>query len=93
MTTSRTRFGILPLLILAAAGTPGAAAAQRVSLAPAIGLYIPTEQFYKAATTGNSADLRKQEVSIGLGGRLGIVGSASASSSPASTRRASSSST
>lgn len=74
MTTRRTRFGTPSLLILAVLGAPGAAAAQRVSLAPTIGLYIPTAQFYKAATSGNTADLRKQEVSIGLGGRLGIVG-------------------
>ncbi len=72
MTRARIR-AVLPALIVATfAARP--AAAQRVSLAPTIGLYIPTAEFYKAATTGNSADLRKQEVSIGLGGRLGIIG-------------------
>lgn len=64
---------VLPALIILAVATPPVAA-QRVSLSPAIGLYIPTAEFYKAATSGNSADLRKQEVSIGLGGRLGIIG-------------------
>jgi hypothetical protein len=60
--------------VLTATLAPPPAMAQRVSLAPTIGLYIPTAEFYKAATTGNSSDLRKQEVSIGLGGRLGIIG-------------------
>ncbi|MBA2626562.1 MAG: hypothetical protein H0U85_00965 [Gemmatimonadales bacterium] len=55
-------------------GTPDSAIAQRFSLSPTIGLFIPTAEFYKAATSGNTADLRKQEVSIGLGGRLGIRG-------------------
>lgn len=64
---------VLPALIILAVATPPVAA-QRVSLSPTIGLYIPTAEFYKAATSGNSADLRKQEVSIGLGGRLGIIG-------------------
>jgi hypothetical protein len=64
---------VLPALIILAVATPPVGA-QRVSLSPAIGLYIPTAEFYKAATSGNSADLRKQEVSIGLGGRLGIIG-------------------
>lgn len=74
MSTRRARAGTLPFLALAAALAARPAAAQRVSLSPTIGLYIPTAEFYKAATTGNSTDLRKQEVSIGLGGRLGIIG-------------------
>jgi hypothetical protein len=74
MPTRCARASILPAVILAFALVAPSASAQRVSLAPAIGLYIPTAEFYKAATTGNSSDLRKQEVSIGLGGRLGIIG-------------------
>ena len=50
------------------------AAAQGFSIAPTIGLYIPTEEFYKAATSGNAADLRKQEVSIAVGARLAVKG-------------------
>ena len=69
----RVRWPLLAPLILLTFAAPRVAA-QRVSLAPTIGLYIPTEEFYKAATSGSSADLRKQEVSIGLGGRLGIIG-------------------
>jgi hypothetical protein len=42
--------------------------AQRVSIAPNIGVYIPTTELVKAA----SGQEFKQEVSITLGGRLGI---------------------
>jgi hypothetical protein len=71
--TPKPVWAALPaLVVVTLAAAP--AVAQRVSLAPTIGLYIPTAEFYKAATSGNSADLRKQEVSIGLGGRLGIIG-------------------
>ena len=42
--------------------------AQRVSIAPNIGLYIPTTELVKAA----SGEEFKHEVSITLGGRLGI---------------------
>src|SRR5919109_5300986 len=41
---------------------------QRVSIAPNIGVYIPTTELVKAA----SGQEFKQEVSITLGGRLGI---------------------
>ncbi|MGE5091211.1 MAG: hypothetical protein ACM3OH_03495 [Bacillota bacterium] len=74
MTPRRPRALAVPVLFLAALCVAPPAVAQRVTIAPTIGVYIPTEEFYKAATSGNSADLRKQEVSIGLGGRLGIVG-------------------
>jgi hypothetical protein len=53
--------------VLAAAGSQ-TLAAQRVSLAPSIGLYIPTTELVKAA----SGQEFKQEVSITLGGRMGI---------------------
>jgi hypothetical protein len=42
--------------------------AQRVSIAPNIGVYIPTTELVKAA----SGQEFKQEVSITLGGRLGV---------------------
>lgn len=42
--------------------------AQRISIAPNIGLYIPTTELVKAA----SGQEFKQEVSITLGGRLGL---------------------
>jgi hypothetical protein len=44
------------------------AAAQRVSISPTIGIYIPTTDLYNAAT-GQSF---KQEVALSLGGRLGL---------------------
>jgi Outer membrane protein beta-barrel domain len=61
--------GILLLaggLLLAVASRP--ALAQRVSLAPNIGVYIPTTELVKAA----SGDEFKQEIALTLGGRLGI---------------------
>jgi hypothetical protein len=42
--------------------------AQRISIAPNIGVYIPTTELVKAA----SGEEFKQEVSLTLGGRLGI---------------------
>lgn len=48
---------------------PNQLLAQRISIAPNIGLYIPTTELVKAATGDSSF---KQEVSITLGGRLGI---------------------
>src|SRR5712692_8708789 len=47
---------------------PGCASAQ-ISIAPTIGVYVPTAELYKAATSGQTF---KQEVSITVGGRLGI---------------------
>lgn len=46
-------------------------AAQRMSIAPTIGVYAPTADLYKAAQ-GEQIDVAKQEVSIALGGRLGF---------------------
>ena len=53
--------------VLLVAGTT-AVSAQRVSIAPNIGVYIPTTELVKAA----SGQEFKQEISITLGGRLGI---------------------
>jgi hypothetical protein len=43
-------------------------AAQRISFAPNIGVYVPTTELVKAA----NGDEFKQEISLTLGGRLGI---------------------
>ncbi|MBA3260488.1 MAG: hypothetical protein H0T68_13615 [Gemmatimonadales bacterium] len=51
---------------LVAYATP--AAAQRVSLAPTVGVYIPTAELTKAL----AGQQFKQEVGLALGGRLGI---------------------
>jgi hypothetical protein len=53
-------------LLLALGAQPSLA--QRVSIAPNIGVYIPTTELVKAA----SGEEFKQEVSLTLGGRLGI---------------------
>lgn len=45
------------------------ATAQRISIAPNIGVYIPTTELVKAASGDSSF---KQEMSITLGGRMGI---------------------
>jgi Outer membrane protein beta-barrel domain len=55
---------------LAAAATfaPSSAQAQRVSLSPTIGVYIPTSELVKAA----EGQEFKQEVALSVGGRLGV---------------------
>lgn len=47
---------------------PTAALAQRVSLSPTIGVYIPTSELVKAA----SGEEFKQEIALAVGGRLGL---------------------
>ena len=54
--------------VLAAAGTHPLAA-QKLSIAPNIGVYIPTTELVKAA----SGQDFKQELSITLGGRMGLT--------------------
>ncbi|MGN6393612.1 MAG: hypothetical protein ACTHM9_15400 [Gemmatimonadales bacterium] len=61
----RSAFRIL-VLALAAALLPAAASAQRVSLSPTIGVYIPTTELVKAA----NGETFKQEVGLAVGGRL-----------------------
>jgi hypothetical protein len=59
--------GPLPLLVAALAANP--AAAQRVSLSPTVGIYIPTSELVKAA----SGEEFKQEIGLAIGGRLGLT--------------------
>ncbi len=59
-------FGPISLLLTAAFAVP--ASAQRLSLSPTVGVYIPTSELLKAA----NGDQFKQEVGIALGGRLGV---------------------
>jgi hypothetical protein len=54
--------------VLVVAGTHPLAA-QRISIAPNVGVYIPTTELVKAA----SGQDFKQEISITLGGRMGIA--------------------
>ena len=63
-----SRHAALGLVLLAlSAATP--AAAQRLSLSPTIGVYIPTTELVKAA----NGESFKQEVGLAVGGRLGIT--------------------
>src|SRR5919106_223918 len=55
---------VLALGVSAAAS----AEAQRVSLSPTIGVYIPTSELVKAA----NGEEFKQEIALAVGGRLGI---------------------
>jgi hypothetical protein len=65
------RFAVGPSLLAAAALAFGAAPAeaQRLSLSPTVGVYIPTSELVKA-TQGQEF---KQEVALSLGGRLGVT--------------------
>ena len=66
MSRSRIR---LAILALAAALSPAApAAAQKVSISPTIGVYIPTSELVKAA----NGDEFKQEVGLAVGGRINV---------------------
>ena len=58
---------ILAAAALALAAAP--AEAQRVSLSPTIGVYIPTTELVKAA----EGEEFKQEVALSVGGRLGVT--------------------
>jgi hypothetical protein len=59
----------LTVLALVAGARP--AAAQRVSLTPTIGVYVPTADLFRMAT-GGTAETFKPEASIALGGRFGF---------------------
>src|SRR5262245_45881127 len=69
--TMFTRFtlgpGMLAVATLVLAAAP--AEAQRVSLSPTIGVYIPTSELVKAA----EGQEFKQEVALSVGGRLGVT--------------------
>jgi hypothetical protein len=60
--------GVLAAFAALALG-PASAAAQRVSLSPTIGVYIPTSELVKAA----EGQEFKQEVALSVGGRLGVT--------------------
>jgi Outer membrane protein beta-barrel domain len=64
----RPVFRALVALAAAIAMLPAAAAAQKVSISPTIGVYIPTTELLKAA----NGEEFKQEVGLAVGGRLGV---------------------
>ena len=55
--------------IAAVALVPASAQAQRLSLSPTIGVYIPTSELVKAA----EGEEFRQEVALSVGGRLGLT--------------------
>ncbi len=57
-----------PAFLLLASALAAPLSAQRLSLSPTVGVYIPTSELLKAA----SGEQFKQEVGIALGGRLGV---------------------
>jgi hypothetical protein len=62
---------VLAVALAAACGVallPAAASAQKVSISPTIGVYIPTTELLKAA----NGEQFKQEVGLAVGGRLGV---------------------
>ena len=64
------RLAVLPgVLAFAVALVPDQAEAQRRSLSPTIGVYIPTSELVKAA----EGQEFKQEVALSVGGRLGVT--------------------
>jgi hypothetical protein len=65
-----SRLAVLPGILVALASlVPAAGQAQRVSLSPTIGVYIPTSELVKAA----EGEEFKQEVALSVGGRLGVT--------------------
>ena len=59
----------LAAVALLTVGLAPSAAAQRLSLSPTIGVYIPTSELVKAA----SGEEFKQEIGLAVGGRLGVT--------------------
>jgi hypothetical protein len=64
----RTLALVLCTLIVALAALAAPAGAQRVSLSPTVGVYIPTSELLKAA----NGEEFKQEIALAVGGRLGV---------------------
>jgi Outer membrane protein beta-barrel domain len=66
------RLALLPGFLGAAAAlalAPASAEAQRLSLSPTVGVYIPTSELVKAA----EGEEFKQEIALSVGGRLGLT--------------------
>ncbi len=66
MSRSPIRMAVLALAALLTQAAP--AAAQRLSISPTIGVYIPTTELVKAA----NGDEFKQEIGLAVGGRAGL---------------------
>lgn len=66
MFSTASRLALLALVGLL--GPAASAVAQKVSLSPTIGVYIPTTELVKAA----NGEQFKQEIGLAVGGRLGV---------------------
>ena len=66
------RWTIAAVAVAALVTLAPAASAQRLSLSPQIGFYIPTEHLYQLSTTGTSGDDFKLEAGPSFGARLGL---------------------
>lgn len=64
------RFALLWIGAIAMA--PGPVSAQRVRLAPQLGIYVPTEKLYQLASGTGSSDDFRLEAGPSIGARLGI---------------------
>jgi hypothetical protein len=64
----RSSIRLAVLALAAALSLPTLAAAQKVSISPTIGVYIPTTELVKAA----NGDEFKQEIGLAVGGRLAV---------------------
>ena len=65
---SRSCLRIAALVLAAALSQAAPAVAQKLSISPTIGVYIPTTELLKAA----NGDEFKQEVGLAVGGRVGL---------------------
>jgi hypothetical protein len=66
--SQRPSFRLAALALAVALAQAAPAAAQKVSISPTIGVYIPTSELIKAA----NGDEFKQEVGLALGGRINV---------------------
>jgi len=71
-TAPRALRALLAAAILAALVSPPASA-QRVSLAPTVGLYMPTTELVSGIVNGGGTVSFKQNLGLALGGRLGLA--------------------
>jgi hypothetical protein len=65
---SRSRIRMAALVLAAALSPAASAVAQKISISPTVGVYIPTDELLKAA----NGDEFKQEVGLAVGGRIGL---------------------
>lgn len=70
-TVARTLRALLVVAVLAVVMTPPASA-QKLSLAPTVGLYMPTTDLVSGIVNGGGTVSFKQNLGLAVGGRLGL---------------------